>query len=234
MHFTRFSVTLSKFLTMNIVHISETNSVVNQYLAELRDTDYQKNRLLFRNNIRRIGQAMAYELSKTLTYEQREVTTPLGVASVNLPVDQLVIGTVLRAGMPLHQGFLDVFDHADNAFISAFRMYTNREHTEVGVHTEYVASPSVEGKTLIIADPMLATGGSMAAAFEALVKTGKPAKVHIAVVIATPEGIEVVNEALKGVDATLWVAVIDPKMNDLKYIVPGFGDAGDLCYGEKL
>ena len=218
---------------MKIINLSDNNSVVNQYLAEVRDTHYQQSRHLFRNNIKRIGEMMAYEISKTLSYEKREVTTPLGMAPVNVPADQLVIGTILRAGLPFHEGFLHVFDHADNAFISAFRMYTNREHTEVGIHTEYMASPSVGGKTLIIADPMLATGGSMAACYEALAKTGIPAKLHIACVIATEEGLDVVRQAVPD-DATVWCAAIDPGMNANKYIVPGFGDCGDLCYGEKL
>lgn len=218
---------------MKVIQIADRDSIVNQYLAELRDKEYQQNRLLFRNNIRRIGQMMAYELSKTLQYAARSVETPLGTAQVNLPQENLVIATVLRAGLPFHQGFLDVFDHAENAFVSAYRMYTNREHTEVGIHTEYMASPSVEGKTLVIVDPMLATGGSMAAAYEAFLKTGKPRSVHICSVVGTPEGVDVVRQAVPE-DATLWCAVIDPGMNEHKYIVPGFGDCGDLCYGEKL
>jgi uracil phosphoribosyltransferase len=218
---------------MKVINLSECNSVVNLYLSEIRDTAYQQNRLLFRNNIRRIGEMMAYEMSKTLDYASHEINTPLGTAPINLPTDQVLLATILRAGLPFHQGFLDVFDHAENAFVSAYRMYTNREHTEVGVHTEYMAAPSVEGKTLIIADPMLATGGSMEASYEALLKTGQPAKVHVACVISTQEGIDVVAQALPE-DATLWTAAIDPGMNEHKYIVPGFGDAGDLCYGEKM
>ena len=144
-----------------------------------------------------------------------------------------MIATVLRAGLPFHEGFLSVFDHAENGFVSAYRMYTNREHTEVGVHTEYMAAPSVKNKTLVIVDPMLATGGSMAASIEALQKTGKPKKIHLCCVIAAPEGIEVVKEALPE-DSTIWCAAIDQGMNEQKYIVPGFGDCGDLCYGEKL
>lgn len=218
---------------MKVINLSENNSIMNLYLAELRDKKYQQNRLLFRNNIRRIGEIMAYEMSKTLDYRPKTVTTPLANIDVNIPKDELVIATVLRAGLPFHQGFLEIFDHADNAFVSAYRMYTNREHTEVGVHTEYMASPSVKGKTLIIVDPMLATGGSMAASIEALVKTGKPKTIHIASVIATPEGIDVVKEALPE-NSMIWCAAIDPGMNAHKYIVPGFGDCGDLCYGEKL
>lgn len=218
---------------MKTINLSEQNSVLSQYMAEIRDIDYQKNRLLFRNNVRRIGEIVAYEISKTLTYEPSFVETPLGTANVALPKDKLVIATVLRAGLPFHEGMLHVFDHAENGFVSAYRMYTNREHTEVGIHTEYMAAPSVEGKTLIIADPMLATGGSMAAAYEALLKHGTPKAVHIAAVIATPEGIEVVKQAVNPETTTLWTAAIDPGMNEQKYIVPGFGDAGDLCYGEK-
>ena len=219
---------------MKTINLSEQNSVLSQYLAEIRDINYQKNRALFRYNVRRIGEIIAYEISKTLSYEPSFVETPLGTANLTLPTDKLVIATVLRAGLPFHEGMLQIFDHAENGFVSAYRMYTNREHTEVGIHTEYMAAPTVEGKTLIIADPMLATGGSMAAAYEALLKHGTPKAVHIASVIATPEGIEVVKQAVNPESTTLWTAAIDPGMNEHKYIVPGFGDAGDLCYGEKL
>ncbi len=218
---------------MNIINLSEQNSILNLYMAELRDKSYQRNRMLFRHNIERVGQLMAFELSKTLEYKPKTVTTPLGSTEIYLPKDDLLIATVLRAGLPFHEGFLRVFDHADNAFVSAYRMYTNREHTEVGVHAEYMASPSVKGKTLLIVDPMLATGGSMAAAIEALLKTGKPKRIHIACVIAVQEGLDVINAVLPD-DATVWCAAIDPGMNEHKYIVPGFGDCGDLCYGEKL
>ena len=219
---------------MEIINLTERNSIMNRFMAELRDKQYQQNRLLVRNNIRRIGEYMAFEISKTFTYKDEEVVTPLGTSNIALPQDDVVVATILRAGLPFHEGFLSVFDHAENAFVSAYRMYTNREHTEVGIHTEYMAAPSAEGKTLIIADPMLATGGSMAAGYEALVKTGQPKHTHIACVIATPEGLEVVRQALPDDRATIWCAAIDPGMNDHKYIVPGFGDAGDLCYGEKL
>lgn len=207
--------------------------MLNHYMAELRDKSYQRNRLLFRNNITRIGELMAYELSKTLVYKERRITTPLGTADIPMMRDEPVVATVLRAGLPFHEGFLHIFDHADNAFVSAYRMYTNREHTEVGVHAEYMAAPSVKGRTLLIVDPMLATGGSMAAAYEALLKTGKPAAVHIACVIAAPEGVETLRQTVAD-DVTLWCAAIDPGMNEHKYIVPGFGDCGDLCFGDKL
>ena len=218
---------------MQIINFSEHNSAINQYMAELRDKSYQKNRMLFRHNIQRVGEMMAYELSKSLDYKPKTITTPLGTIDIPLPKDDILIATVLRAGLPFHEGFMRVFDHADNAFVSAYRMYTIREHTEVGVHTEYLAAPSAKGKTLVIVDPMLATGGSMAASIEALMKTGKPRKIHNACVIAVPEGLEVVKSVLPD-DSTIWCAAIDPGMNEHKYIVPGFGDCGDLCYGEKL
>lgn len=218
---------------IEVVDFSQTNSVINLYMSELRDKNYQKNRLLFRHNIKRVGEMMAYELSKTLEYRHKTITTPLGTIDIQLPKEDLLIATVLRAGLPFHEGFINVFDHADNAFVSAYRMYTNREYTEVGVHTEYLAAPSAKGKTLVIVDPMLATGGSMAASIEALVKTGKPKKIHIACVIAVPEGLEVVKSALPD-DSTIWCAAIYPGMNEHKYIVHGFGDCGDLSYGEKL
>ena len=218
---------------MKVINFSEQNSVLNQYMAELRDKSYQRNRLLFRNNIERVGELMAYEVSRTLTYKTKTVTTPLGTIDIPVPKDDLLVATVLRAGLPFHQGFLRIFDRADNAFVSAYRMYTNREHTEVGIHTEYLASPSAKGKTLIICDPMLATGGSMVAAYEALIRTGRPTAVHIACVIAAPEGVEMLRQNIAD-DVTLWCAAIDPGMNEHKYIVPGFGDCGDLCYGEKL
>ena len=211
---------------MKVINFSEQNSIINHYMAELRDKNYQKNRLTFRHNVERIGEMMAFELSKTLEYKPKTVKTPLG--SLDIPLikqEDMVIATVLRAGLPFHQGFLNVFDGADNAFVSAFRMY--------GVHTEYIATPSVKGKTLLIVDPMLATGGSLAAAIEALLQAGKPKQVHVCCVIAAPEGIEVVKEALPE-NSTIWCAAIDQGMNEQKYIVPGFGDCGDLCFGEKL
>ena len=218
---------------MKVINFSEQNSVLNQYMAELRDKSYQRNRQLFRNNIERVGELMAYEVSRTLTYKTKTVTTPLGTIDIHVPKDDLLVATVLRAGLPFHQGFLRIFDRADNAFVSAYRMYTNREHTEVGIHTEYIATQSVKNKTLLIVDPMLATGGSLAAAIDSLLETGKPKKIHLCCVIAAPEGIEVVKEALPE-NSHIWCAAIDQGMNEQKYIVPGFGDCGDLCYGEKL
>ena len=165
----------------------------------------------------------AFELSKTLAYEPKEVTTPLGVSTVNVPTDKIVLATIFRAGLPFHNGFLNVFDHAGNAFVSAYREYKDAAHHEVGIHIEYLATPSIDEKNLIIADPMLATGGSMELGYKAFLTKGTPKQIHVCCVIASPEGIE-----------HIWCAAIDPGMNEHKYIVPGFGDAGDLCYGGKL
>lgn len=219
---------------MEIINFSDTNSVINRYMAEIRDVEYQKNRLLFRNNITRIGEMEAYEISKTLDYEAKDVTTPLGTARINLPVDRIILATIFRAGLPFHNGFLNVFDHAGNAFVSAYREYKDEQHTEVGIHVEYLATPSVEEKTLIIADPMLATGGSMELGYKAFLTKGTPKRIHVACVIATPEGIEHIKKTLPDDKTTIWCAAIDPGLNEHKYIVPGFGDAGDLCFGGKL
>ena len=219
---------------MKIVNFSEQNSIINQYMAEIRDVDYQKNRLLFRNNIMRIGEFEAFELSKTLEYSEKEVATPLGIAKINVPTDKIVLATIFRAGLPFHNGFLNVFDHAGNAFVSAYREYKDEEHHEVNIHIEYLATPSIDEKNLIIADPMLATGGSMELGYKAFLTKGTPKHIHVCCVIATPEGIEHIKNTFPEDKTTIWCAAIDPGMNEHKYIVPGFGDAGDLCYGDKL
>ena len=219
---------------MKIINFSEQNSIINQYMAEIRDAEYQKNRLLFRNNIMRIGEFEALELSKTLAYEPKEVTTPLGVSTVNVPTDKIVLATIFRAGLPFHNGFLNVFDHAGNAFVSAYREYKDAAHHEVGIHIEYLATPSIDEKNLIIADPMLATGGSMELGYKAFLTKGTPKQIHVCCVIASPEGIEHIKKTFPNEKTTIWCAAIDPGMNEHKYIVPGFGDAGDLCYGGKL
>ena len=219
---------------MKIINFSEQNSIINQYMAEIRDTEYQKNRLLFRNNIMRIGEFEAFELSKTLAYEPKEVTTPLGVSTVNVPTDKIVLATIFRAGLPFHNGFLNVFDHAGNAFVSAYREYKDAAHHEVGIHIEYLATPSIDEKNLIIADPMLATGGSMELGYKAFLTKGTPKQIHVCCVIASPAGIEHIKKTFPNEKTTIWCAAIDPGMNEHKYIVPGFGDAGDLCYGGKL
>lgn len=219
---------------MEIINFSEENTIINQYLAELRDEEYQKNRLLFRNNIMRIGELEAYEISKRFDYEKRDVKTPLGSANVSLPTDKLVLATIFRAGLPFHNGFLNIFDHAGNAFVSAYRAYEDEAHTKVGIHVEYLATPDLQDKTLIIADPMLATGGSMELGYKAFLTKGTPKRIHVACVIAAPEGIEHVKKTFPEDRTTLWCGAIDPALNEHKYIVPGFGDAGDLCYGSKL
>ena len=219
---------------MKIINFSEQNSIINQYMAEIRDAEYQKNRLLFRNNIMRFGEVEAFELSKTLAYAPKEVTTPLGVSTVNVPTDKIVLATIFRAGLPFHNGFLNVFDHAGNAFVSAYREYKDAAHHEVGIHIEYLATPSIDEKNLIIADPMLATGGSMELGYKAFLTKGTPKQIHVCCVIASPEGIEHIKKTFPNEKTTIWCAAIDPGMNEHKYIVPGFGDAGDLCYGGKL
>lgn len=218
---------------MNIINLSDRPTAINTYLAELRDTEYQRSSPLFRANVRRIGQMMAYELSRTLNYEPRDVRTPLGTAHMLLPTERLVVATVLRAGLPMQQGFIDVFDHADSAFVSAYREYTDETRTEVGIHVEYLAAPDLTDTRLIIADPMLATGGSMDLAYQALLTNGTPQKLDIASIIATPEGLRRLERTLPE-DTTVWCAAIDERLNKRKYIVPGLGDAGDLCFGEKI
>lgn len=203
-------------------------------MAEIRDAEYQKNRLLFRNNIQRVGEFEAFEISKTLNYENKDIKTPLGIAQVNIPTDKIVLATIFRAGLPFHNGFLNVFDHAGNAFVSAYREYVDEAHHEVGVHVEYLATPSIDEKTLVIADPMLATGSSMELGYKAFLTKGTPKRIHVACVIATPEGIEHIKKTFPEEKTTIWCAAIDPGMNEHKYIVPGFGDAGDLCYGDKI
>lgn len=219
---------------MKVINLSESNSIVGQYMAEIRDVEYQKNRLLFRNNITRIGECEAYELSKVLRYTEKEVATPLGISKVNVPADEIVLATIFRAGLPFHNGFLNIFDHSGNAFVSAYREYKDQEHHDVGIHVEYLATPSIDRKTLIIADPMLATGGSMELGYKAIVSKGTPREIHVCCVIATPEGIDHICRTMPEDKTTIWCAAIDPGLNEHKYIVPGFGDAGDLCYGDKL
>lgn len=218
---------------MEIIDFSKTNSIINKYMSEMRDKNYQTNRLLFRNNIMRVGELIAYELSKTLNYEERAVETPLGTAHVNVPTDKLVLGTIFRAGLPFHQGFLNIFDHAGNAFVSAYREYEDKEHTKVGIHVEYLATPDLNDATLLIVDPMLATGSSMELAFQALMTKGHPRHVHLASIIATDQAIEYIKKRLPGDRITLWTCDIDHELNEHSYIIPGLGDAGDLLYGEK-
>ena len=207
--------------------------MLNQYLREIRDINIQKDSMRFRRNIERIGEVMAIELSKSLSYEPVEVQTPLATATVNTIAEPLVLATILRAGMPLHQGFLNVFDSAENAFLSAYRR-VNKEG-ELEIVAEYMAAPAIDGKTLIIADPMLATGMSMEVGYLALLRHGKPKHTHLCCTIATPQAIDCLRKSLNdSPDVTVWCAAIDPILNEKKYIVPGLGDAGDLCYGTKI
>lgn len=215
---------------MKVINLSEQPSLLNQYLKELRSVDIQKDSMRFRRNMERIGEIMAMEISRQLTYTTEQVQTPLALATMMVPQDKVVLGTVLRAGLPLHQGFLNMFDHAENAFISAFR---KENEGEIEIVSEYLAAPSIEGKTLILVDPMLATGLSMEVAYKALLSHGTPKKVHIACVFSTPQSIQYLSDNLPD-ETTLWCAVVDPVLNEKKYIVPGLGDAGDLCFGEKL
>ncbi len=220
---------------MNIINFSEQNTIINTYLAELRDVNIQRDRWRFRRNLERIGEAMAFELSKNLTYSTKTVETPLGTASASTPDDRLVVATVFRAGLPLHTGFLNVFDHADNAFVSAFRYYKDKECREVDVRIEYIATPCLDGRTLLLVDPMLATGESMELAYRAFITKGLPAHTHFCAVIASQQGVDHLKHVFGDRDdITLWVAVVDPILNDRSYIVPGLGDAGDLAFGEKL
>ena len=219
---------------MKVINLGNRNTVINTYLSELRDVNLQKDRMRFRNNIVRIGHAMAYEVSGMLTYETQEIQTPLAPCTMNLITDDIVVATVFRAGLPLHQGFLDVFDKAGNAFVSAFRYYKDKECTEIGVKVEYMATPPLDGKTLLLVDPMLATGDSMALAYEALKSKGTPGRLIMASVIASEKGVSNLQETFPGDDVVLLCAAIDPVLNEHKYIVPGLGDAGDLMYGDKI
>lgn len=216
---------------MKIVDLGASSSVINCFMAQLRDVNTQTNRTLFRGNLRRIAHAMAYEVSRTLDYSVKNIQTPLAVKEVPTYDDRIVVGTVLRAGLAFHEGFLDVFDGADAAFLSAYREEGKAD--DIKIHIEYIAAPHLDGSTFLLVDPMLATGGSLELAYQAYLSKGKPAKLHICCVIASRQGIERLQHAFPGDDVTLWVAAIDPQLNDRAYIVPGLGDAGDLSFGEK-
>ncbi|MDO4461512.1 MAG: uracil phosphoribosyltransferase [Bacteroidia bacterium] len=217
---------------MEVKILNRQNTVVNNYLSEIRNVDVQSDPLRFRKNISRIGSFMAYEVSKTMSYKDTQVRTPLGIADVMVPADEVVVGTILRAGLPMHEGVLDVFDHAQNCFVSAYRKYINVDEFEINL--EYVATAHLDDKVLLLADPMLATGFSIEATYRALKKYGTPKHTHIMCVIGSEAGVEFLSNALKDEPVTIWVAAVDPELNEHKYIVPGLGDAGDLCYGYKL
>lgn len=216
---------------MEVIDFNKSNTIMNKFVAELRDVEVHNDQMRFRRNVERVGEIMAYEISKRLAYTSEEIQTPLGIAHVNLPEENIVIGTVLRAGLPFHQGFHNFFDHCGNAFVSAYRKYLDEENFDI--HIEYLASPKLDGKTLFLVDPMLATGSSMYLAYRALLSKGTPKELHLACIIASQQGVDYVRDMFKDIKCTLWCAAIDPQLNSHSYIIPGLGDAGDLCFGEK-
>lgn len=216
---------------MEIINFAETPSLVSQYMSELRNINVQGDMLRFRRNLQRIGEIMAYEMSKTMHYASRPITTPLAEMNAEMLDEQVVLATIFRAGIPFHQGFLDFFDTAQNAFVSAYRKYREKENFDVFI--EYIASPRIDGKTLVIADPMLATGSSMELCYRALLTKGEPAHIHVASVIASKVAIDYIRSTFPADKTTVWVGAIDPEINSHSYIVPGLGDAGDLAYGIK-
>lgn len=217
---------------MIIHHLSENNTVLNTFISEIRAISIQQDSMRFRRNIERIGEVLGYELSKTLTFETLEITTPLGTKQMHLPEKELVLCSVLRAGLPLHQGLLNYFDKAENAFISAYRKHKENSD-DFSIEVEYFASPDLNNKTLILADPMLATGQSLVAVYEAIQKFGIPKAIHLVAVIGAQEGINFIKNHFPK-NTHLWIAAIDDTLNDKGYIVPGLGDAGDLAFGKKL
>ncbi|MBP3356143.1 MAG: uracil phosphoribosyltransferase [Rikenellaceae bacterium] len=213
--------------------IDQQKTLLNTFLAQLRDIDVQTDRMRFRRNLERIGELMAYEISKTLSYTKRVVETPLGEAEMEVIDDRIVLATILRAGLPFHSGFLNYFDNAQNAFVSAYRKYS--KDGTFNIKVEYISCCDLTDKTLILVDPMLATGSSLVLAYEALCERGgKPKHTHFASVIASEEGLEYVKKHVSAEETTLWTATVDEELTLQSYIVPGLGDAGDLAYGEKL
>ena len=217
---------------MKIRNLAEQPSLASQYMSELRNVDLHADRMRFRHNLNRLGQIMAYEVSKEIAFARTNVTTPLGTAHCDVVGEQVVVATILRAGLPLHEGVLSFFDNAENAFVSAYRKYRPGSD-EFDIHIEYLASPRLDGKTLILTDPMLATGASMELAYKALLTKGTPKHVHVLSVIASQKAVDFVAKTLPPDTPPLWVAAIAPELNAHSYIVPGLGDAGDLAYGEK-
>ena len=201
---------------MRIVNLGDTNSILNKFVAELRDVDIQKDSLRFRRNVERIGEIMAYEISKEFHYSTKDIQSPLGIAPMNTPDDQIVISTILRAGLPFHQGFLRYLDNAENAFVSAYRKYKDRLNFDI--HIEYIASPRLTGKTLIISDPMLATGSSMELAYEALLTKGVPDHVHVASIISSKQALEYLQKKMPDDKTTIWIAALDNDLDDHSYI----------------
>ena len=211
--------------------LGNQNSILNQFIAELRDINVQNDFMRFRRNLERCGEIFAYELSKELNFQSNQVQTPLGVAEINLPNETIVLATILRAGLPLHQGMLNYFDKAENGFISAYRKYSN--DGTFRIQFEHISCPNIEGKTLVLIDPMLATGASMLLAYKAICEKGTPKHTHIVSVIASKEGVEYMKRNLSAKNTTLWLGAVDDELTVKSYIVPGIGDAGDLAYGAK-
>jgi uracil phosphoribosyltransferase len=214
-----------------VINLGQENSLLNQYIAELRDVNTQNNSQIFRRNLERIGEIFAYEISKKLEFETKEVITPLGSAQVPVIVNYPVLSTIIRAGLPFHQGFLNYFDKSENAFISAYRKHHKDGSFEVEI--EYVSKPDTEDKDLILADPMLATGYSMYLAYKELISECKPKHTHLAAIIASQEGINYMKSKTSSSEVTIWVGAIDDELTAQAYIVPGLGDAGDLAFGKK-
>ena len=216
---------------MKVINLGENNSVLNRFMAEIRDKAIQKDSLRFRRNLERLGEIFAYEISKTLNYSEKQFVTPLGIANISTPDDQIVASTILRAGLPLHQGILNFFDSAQNAFIAAYRKYDKGEDFHINI--EYASTPDLEGKTLILADTMLATGASLELAYKRLCEEGQPSYTHLVCPVASAYAVEYLQKHLPSEGITLWVAAIDEELTSHSYIVPGLGDAGDLAYGTK-
>ena len=217
---------------IKINNLEKTDSVFNQYMAELRDAVIQQDRMRFRRNLERIGQIMAYEISKSFEYDDEEVTTPLGIKQIRTMHEQPVIATILRAGLPFHNGMLSMFDQADSAFIAAYRKYDkNEEDSEIRV--EYFSSPDIEDRILIVCDPLLATGESIVKTLNGLMEDMMPKEIHIAVAVASQDGLDYVERTMSRLPVTIWVGSIDEELTARAYVVPGIGDVGDLAYGEK-
>jgi len=224
-------LSLFKIYTVKIHIQDKTNSVLNNFIAELRNIHIQKDAMRFRRNLERVGEILSYEMSKQLTYVSKKIETPLGRKEVFLPTDDLVLGSVLRAGLPLHLGVLNYFDSIENAFISAYR--SHKPNGDFDIVVEYLAAPNLKNKILILVDPMLATGKSLVSVYEALLSHGKPKEVHLISVIGSKAGVEHVKDKFPE-NTNLWIATVDEELNSKGYIVPGLGDAGDLAFGLKL
>ncbi len=216
-----------------VIELGKTNSIFNQFLYQLRDKEIQTDRMRFRKNLERLGEIFAYEISKHLEYTGKEVVTPLGTANMQILKEQPLLATVLRAGLPFHQGILNFFDDADNAFISAYRKYSREDEEEFVIKLDYISAPLTKNRVLIISDPMLATGGSLIAAIKGMLEKGKPKHMHIVSILASHEGIEAIKQNFSKIKMTIWTGSIDDELTAKAYIVPGLGDAGDLAFGTK-